>query len=85
MRARNGLLDAYCLELERDPRTIRRSLYAGWSMTPSPLVSVDAFRDVVGRYQEAGVEEFMLDLPPSADLGVLEQIATDAIPALRNA
>jgi F420-dependent oxidoreductase-like protein len=83
MRARNDLLDEYCLARARDPRTIRRSLYAGWSMTPSPLASVEAFRDVVGHYQEAGMDEFLLDLPPSADLNVLERIATDAIPALR--
>jgi F420-dependent oxidoreductase-like protein len=83
MRARNDLLDEYCDARARDPRTIRRSLYAGWSMTPSPLTSVEAFRDVVGRYQEAGMDEFLLDLPPSADLHVLERIATDAIPALR--
>jgi len=83
MRVRNDLLDEYCGAIGRDPRTIRRSLYAGWSMTPSPLASVDAFHEVVGRYREAGVEEFLLDLPPSDDFSVLERIATDAIPALR--
>lgn len=83
MRARNALLDEHCVAIGREPGTIRRSLYAGWSMTPSPLVSVDAFHEVVGRYREAGVEEFLLDLPPSADLRVVERIATEAIPALR--
>ena len=52
-------------------------------MTPSPLASVDAFRDMVGRYRAVGVEDFLLDLPPMADLSVLERIATDAIPTLR--
>jgi F420-dependent oxidoreductase-like protein len=85
IRARNGLLDELCSGIGRDPRTIRRSLYAGWSMTPSPLAGVQAFQDMVGRYREAGVEEFLLDLAPSADLGVLERIATEAIPALRAA
>jgi F420-dependent oxidoreductase-like protein len=83
MRARNDMLNAQCVAIGRDPRTIRRSFYAGWSMTPSPLASVDAFHEVVGQYREAGVEEFLLDLPPSADLNVVERIATDAIPALR--
>jgi F420-dependent oxidoreductase-like protein len=83
MRERNARLDEQCRAIGREPRAIRRSLYAGWSMTPSPLTSVEAFQDVVGRYREAGVEEFLLDLPPSVDLGVLERIATDAIPALR--
>jgi F420-dependent oxidoreductase-like protein len=85
MRARNAMLDEYCLAIGRDPRAIRRSLYAGWSMTPSPLASVAAFQDMVGRYREAGVEDFMLDLAPSAPLPILERIATEAIPALRRA
>jgi F420-dependent oxidoreductase-like protein len=83
MRDRNVMLDEFCLAIGRDPRTIRRSFYAAWSMRPSPLASVGAFQDIVGQYLEAGVEEFLLDLPPSADFGVLERIATDAIPALR--
>lgn len=37
---------------------------------------------MVGRYREAGTQEFLLDLPPFADLDVLERIATDIIPAL---
>jgi alkanesulfonate monooxygenase SsuD/methylene tetrahydromethanopterin reductase-like flavin-dependent oxidoreductase (luciferase family) len=83
MRERNQRLDQACAAIGRDPRAIRRSLYAGWSMTPSPLASVEAFREVVGRYREAGVQEFLLDLPPSVDLRIVERIATEAIPALR--
>jgi F420-dependent oxidoreductase-like protein len=83
MRGRNDLLDEHCVAIGRDPRTIRRSFYAGWSMKPSPLASVEAIEAMFGRYREGGVEEFLLDLPPSADLNVLERIATDAIPALR--
>jgi len=83
MRARNDMLDEHCLAIGRDPHTIRRSFYAGWSMKPSPWDSVEAFQDVVGRYREAGVEEFLLDRPPYGDFSVLERIATDAIPSLR--
>jgi F420-dependent oxidoreductase-like protein len=83
MRARNQRLDEYCAGLGRDPGTLRRSFYAGWSMTPSPLASVEAFHDVIGRYREAGVEEFLLDRAPSDDFSVLERIAIEAIPAVR--
>jgi hypothetical protein len=52
-------------------------------MQPRPWGSVEAFHDMVGRYREAGIEEFVLDLTNMAQFSVLERIATDAIPALR--
>jgi F420-dependent oxidoreductase-like protein len=83
MRERNQLLDEHCAAIGREPGSLRRSFYAGWSMTPSPLASVEAFHEVIGRYREAGVEEFLLDRAPSDDFSVLERIAVDAIPAAR--
>ena len=41
--------------------------------------------EVIGRYREAGIEEFIIDQPPDTQFGVLERVATDVIPALRAA
>ena len=51
-------------------------------MKPSPTASVEAFQDVIGRYREAGIQEFLLDLTGVEQFGVLERIATTAIPSL---
>ena len=86
VRTRNQLLDETCAAIGRDPGEIVRSLY-GWAaiMPDDPWVSVEAFQEVIGRYREAGIEEFIIDQPPDAQLGVLERVATDVIPALRAA
>ena len=41
--------------------------------------------DVVGRYREAGLNEFIIDHPKDEQLGVLEQVAADVLPKLRKA
>ena len=84
--ARNRVLDEKCAAIGRDPAEIVRSLY-GWAaiMPDDPWESVEAFQEVIGRYREAGIEEFIIDQPPDAQLGVLERVATDVIPALRAA
>ena len=86
VRARNRVLDEKCAAIGRDPAEIVRSLY-GWAaiMPDDPWASVEAFQEVIGRYREAGIEEFIIDQPPDAQLGVLERVATDVIPALRAA
>ncbi|HEX6737354.1 MAG TPA: TIGR03560 family F420-dependent LLM class oxidoreductase [Vicinamibacteria bacterium] len=86
VRERNGILDERCAAIGRDPGEIVRSLY-GWAaiMPDDPWASVEAFQDVVGRYREAGINEFIIDQPPEAQFGVLERVATDVIPALRAA
>jgi F420-dependent oxidoreductase-like protein len=85
MRERNEILNEACERVGRDPSTIVRSLY-GWAsvMPDDPWASVDAFQDVVGRYNEAGINEFIIDQPPPEQFPVLEQVATDVIPRLRN-
>ena len=86
VRARNRVLDEKCAAIGRDPAEIVRSLY-GWAaiMPDDPWQSVEAFQEVIGRYREAGIEEFIIDQPPDAQFGVLERVATDVIPALRAA
>ena len=84
MRERNARLDDACAVIGRDPRAIRRSLY-GWAsmMARDPFASVDAFAEMVGRYREAGVEEFLIDMPEPAQYDVLDKIAADLLPRLR--
>jgi F420-dependent oxidoreductase-like protein len=81
---RNRILDEKCAELGRDPKSLRRSVYF-WVPRSSddPWSSVDAFVDVVGRYREAGIEEFVIDQPREGQLGMLERVAADVIPRLR--
>ena len=84
MRERNAMLDDHCASIGRDPGTIVRSLY-GWAamMAADPWASVDAFEDMVGRYSEAGVNEFLIDQPRDDQLPVLERVARDLLPRLR--
>jgi F420-dependent oxidoreductase-like protein len=84
MRERNEILNEACERVGRDPSEIVRSLY-GWAsvMPDDPWASVGAFEDVVGRYYEAGIHEFLIDQPPVEQFDVLERVATDVIPRLR--
>lgn len=84
LRERNQILDEHCAAIGRDPDTIWRSLY-GWAsrLTSDPWASVQAFQDVVGRYREAGVNEFIIDQPRPEQLDVLERVAQEVIPVLR--
>jgi alkanesulfonate monooxygenase SsuD/methylene tetrahydromethanopterin reductase-like flavin-dependent oxidoreductase (luciferase family) len=90
MRERNELLDQACAAVGREPREIRRSFY-GWASQmkaqglPDPWQSTAAFEDVVGRYLAVGIGEFVIDQPRPEQFGVLEQVVTDVLPALRRA
>jgi alkanesulfonate monooxygenase SsuD/methylene tetrahydromethanopterin reductase-like flavin-dependent oxidoreductase (luciferase family) len=85
MRDRNRILDEHCAEIGRNPREIWRGLYGWAALMPSdPWESVDAFEDMIGRYREAGVNEFIIDQPKPEQLPTLERIATEAIPRLRS-
>jgi F420-dependent oxidoreductase-like protein len=84
MRERNDILDEACAAIGRDPRTIVRSLY-GWAalMPADPWASLAAFEEMVGRYGEAGVNEFLIDQPRPDQQAVLERVATDLLPRWR--
>lgn len=84
IRERNELLDQYCAEVGRLPNSLGRSLY-GWAKNAEtdPWQSLDAFEDVIGRYMEAGMNEFILDQPGDSRIGVLEKVAAQVIPGLR--
>ncbi|HET7271777.1 MAG TPA: LLM class flavin-dependent oxidoreductase, partial [Rubrobacter sp.] len=95
---RNRMLDDYCSEVGTDPRKITRSLLAIPRMVDSPFASDDAFHDFVGRYREAGINEFIFYwwredaieygydrsfVERSLDQETLERLATEALPRLR--
>ena len=84
LRERNEILNEACARVGRDPSEIVRSLY-GWAavMPDDPWESAEAFQDVIGRYHEAGIHEFIIDQPRDEQFDVLEQVATDVIPRLR--
>jgi hypothetical protein len=50
-----------------------------------PWQSVEAFRDFVGRYRDAGINEFLFYFPSRLELahGQVERIAREVLPALR--
>jgi F420-dependent oxidoreductase-like protein len=84
IRSRNQILDEHCARIGRDPGAIIRSLYY-WvpRSEDDPWASVDAFQDVVGRYREVGVEEFIIDQPREEQRAVLERVAAEVLPKLR--
>jgi F420-dependent oxidoreductase-like protein len=84
MRERNARLDEACASLGRDPASIVRSLYGWAARLPSdPWASVEAFRDMVGHYSEAGVNEFLIDQPRPEQRAVLERVAAEVLPSSR--
>lgn len=86
IRERNQILTEHCAAIGRDPSEIWRSFYGWASLMPAdPWESMDAFQDMVGRYREAGVNEFIIDQPRAEQFRVLERVATDLIPKLRAA
>jgi alkanesulfonate monooxygenase SsuD/methylene tetrahydromethanopterin reductase-like flavin-dependent oxidoreductase (luciferase family) len=55
-------LDETCLELGRDPASLRRLVLSGPSLDPG-LASIEAFRHTTGRYAEVGVTDFVVHWP----------------------
>lgn len=84
IRMRNDRLDEACAAIGREPQEIIRSLY-GWTipMGVDPWSSPDAFADVVGRYHEAGMSEFLMEAPHEEQFPIMERIAADVLPLLR--
>ena len=81
---RNQILDEQCARIGRDPREIRRGIFAWASQLtnfelPDPWESQSAFEDVVARYQHVGVTDFILDQPTPAQFPTLEKIARDVL------
>ncbi len=76
----------------RDPDQFGRTILFGWTCE-RPCASMEAFYDVIGRYAEAGINDFCFIYAPGINLwkdqsidneDLLHRIALEAIPALRN-
>jgi len=92
-RDNNHRLTEFAIELGRDPASITRSFCIGWTKD-RPFESVGAFQDFIGRYAEAGIQEFMLgfwleqDEPRPVPMShinsvdILEHFALQVIPGL---
>ena len=73
VRAQNRDLDEQCVELGRDPATLRRSLVC-WKPL-DPWETPDAFTSIVASFRDAGISEFNVMWPPDEQLPLLEQAA----------
>lgn len=83
---RSHRFDDLCADLGRDPAAIRHSLVCFPPLTP--WRSAAYFSDLVGRYREVGIDEFVLYWPQSwrvdpAEDSVFEQVTTTLLPQLR--
>jgi alkanesulfonate monooxygenase SsuD/methylene tetrahydromethanopterin reductase-like flavin-dependent oxidoreductase (luciferase family) len=91
-RERNARLDEYCTACGRDPRAVRRTFLTGFTSDPF-LTSRDALQAFVGKYREAGIDEFIFYYIPGsrraadtiASRRALERLAVEDMPALRAA
>lgn len=75
-------LDEICVAIGREPSSLRRLALLG--ARERPLASVEAFRDVLGRYIELGFTDLVvywprLDEPFRSDRAVLERIASEVL------
>jgi alkanesulfonate monooxygenase SsuD/methylene tetrahydromethanopterin reductase-like flavin-dependent oxidoreductase (luciferase family) len=86
------MLHESLLEAGRDPDTFRRTILFGWTCE-RPFASMEAFYDTIGRYAEAGINDFCFIYGPGIDLwkdqsidseDLLRRIALEAIPAIRS-
>ncbi|ACU36777.1 LLM class flavin-dependent oxidoreductase [Actinosynnema pretiosum subsp. pretiosum] len=77
-------LDEECERVGRDPGTVRRGFMLGFTQD-KPWISVQAFRDAIGRYAEVGITEFAFPFPLQGphDLDVFHEVVADVLPALR--
>jgi F420-dependent oxidoreductase-like protein len=84
IRRRNQTLDESCAAVGRDPTEVVRSLYY-WASpeTGDPWDSIDSFHEIIGRYREVGIDEFILDRPREDQMAMFERVAVEAITPLR--
>ena len=90
IRHRNELIDKYCKEIGRNPRSLRRSY---WFYYPEvrkrrglyvSYESEDAFRETVRPYIDMGMSEILLCYPTREEhLPTFEKIAKEVIPELK--
>ena len=80
-RRQNDRLDEMCLTFGREPTELRRSLSLFGAL--GAWASPEAVEQIVRRFGEIGIGEFVLFWPPDERLDLFEHVATEVIPALR--
>ena len=90
VRRKNKLLDKYCSDLGRDPKTLQRSYWPcenKWADFPFLMdiyKSTDTFLKAIEQFLDAGIMEFILGYPfINKQVPIFEQIAQEIIPELR--
>lgn len=78
--------DDLCVDLGRDPATIRHSVVCFPPLTP--WQSVAYFTDMVGRFRQLGIDEFVLYWPQAwrnqpSEQPVFEEVTDTIMPAVR--
>lgn len=90
-RQRYEKIREYADNAGRDPAQIGGTFVFGWT-SDGLFRSMDAFYDAIGRYREAGINDFCFIYAPGVDSwkeqiitsgDLLQRIALEAIPALR--
>jgi alkanesulfonate monooxygenase SsuD/methylene tetrahydromethanopterin reductase-like flavin-dependent oxidoreductase (luciferase family) len=83
---RNTRLDEYCVDIGRDPTTLRRSVLIYTNEEYQKIYSVPgAFTEIVKRYQEIGITEIVFFYPFAPMLmPMFEKIVNEAIPRIRS-
>lgn len=86
MRERNQRMDEACIRNDRDPCAIKRSMLYVVAQMPEeqPWDSTDAFADFVGRFTDAGIQEFIFQPPPPDRLDIVGEVAREILPGLRS-
>jgi hypothetical protein len=81
----------YAIEAGRDPKQFGRTILFGWT-SDGPFRSMEAFYDTIGRYVEAGINDFCFIYAAGmgifqgqaiADEDLLRKIAFEAIPKIK--
>ncbi|HYI26031.1 MAG TPA: LLM class flavin-dependent oxidoreductase [Thermomicrobiales bacterium] len=85
VRMRNRQMDEACAKIDRDPTEVKRSLLYVIAQMPEehPWDSIDAFVDFVGRFREAGIQQFIVQPPDPTEFAMVERVALEVIPSLR--
>jgi alkanesulfonate monooxygenase SsuD/methylene tetrahydromethanopterin reductase-like flavin-dependent oxidoreductase (luciferase family) len=89
----NELLDRFCRDNGRDPRTLRRAILLGYLyVQETPCRSEEDFHLVVERWGAVGMDEIVWVYPPHAAMpegavedGLFERLAREAMTAGRGA
>jgi alkanesulfonate monooxygenase SsuD/methylene tetrahydromethanopterin reductase-like flavin-dependent oxidoreductase (luciferase family) len=80
-RRQNERLDEMCVALGRESTELRRSLFMVGAL--DAWASPDAVEQIVKRFGEIGIGEFVFFWPPDEGLDLFEHVATEVIPNLR--